>query len=105
METTINGKHVSFILDTGGAVTLLNKNVRQCVKPPFLELSPWTGRNLICMDGIKIKLLGSVGVVLQLRQIVFSTDVMVEDTCSPKADGILGLDFLKSNSFNFYKGC
>ena len=72
------------------------------MKPPPSELSPWTGRNLVGVDGTKIKVLGSANVPLQLRQIVFSIDVVVADGLT--TDGILGLDFLESNSCTINTG-
>ena len=96
VKVKINGKHVSFILDTGDGVTLVHKNLWQRIKPSSLELSPRTGRNLVGTDGTKIEVLGFVSVLLQLKQIVYSTDVMVSDSLT--TDGTLGLNLLESNS-------
>ena len=64
VKVKINGKHVSFILDTGDGVTLVHKNLWQRIKPSSLELSPCTGRNLVGADGTKIEVLGFVSVLL-----------------------------------------
>ena len=72
------------------------------MKPPSSELSPWTGRNLVGVDGTGIKVIGSPSMPLQLRQIVLSIDVMVADGLTTVC--ILGLDFLESNSCTINTG-
>ena len=77
-------------------MTMLHKNIWHRVKPALSELSPWTGKNLVGVDGTAIRVLGSVRLPLKLNEVIFSADIVVADGLT--TDGILGLDFLESNN-------
>ena len=95
IAASILGNPVSLILDTGAAVTILHKRAWDRVKSPSATLIPWTGRNLVSVEGSSLTVLGSTKLPLQLGTTVFSAEIVIADGLT--TEGILGLDFLESH--------
>ena len=50
---------VTFLLDTGSALTILNKNVWDKCKQPDDHLQPWNQQNLVGAEGTTLRVYGS----------------------------------------------
>lgn len=83
----------SFLVDTGAAVTLINKTTWQhCLPPNQYKLEPWTGHRLIGVESSPLQVLGQVSIPIEIDSQVFNVAVVVVNGISETA--ILGLDFL-----------
>ena len=90
---TINNVSVTFLLDTGSALTILNKNVGDKCKQPGDHLEPWNQQSLVGAEGTTLRVYGTACVQWKVDGIVFSHSVVVVvDPLTTEA--ILGLDFL-----------
>ena len=87
---------MSFLVDTGAAVTLLRKDTWDDLhNESTTGLQPWTGNPLVSVDGTSLRVHGQSRINLSLGGHQYPTDVMV---VSPLTTGaILGLDFLKKH--------
>ena len=92
---TINGFSVSFMPDTGAAVTLLRKDAWDRVKTMQDALTPWSGPRFVGVEGTPIRIHGTTQVPLQLGGQTFTTPMVIAD--SLRTPAILGLDFLETN--------
>ena len=92
----VYGCPVSFLLDTGSAVTLIRKDVWQSLGARGAALKPWTGHRLVGVGGEELPVQGCITTTLNLAGKDFSVRVAVVDSLSVEA--ILGLDFLQENS-------
>ena len=95
LSGSINGFSVSFMPDTGAAVTLLRKDVWDRVKSAQDTLKPWSGPRFVGVEGTPIQIHGTTQVPLRLRGQVLPTQMVVAD--SLRTSAILGLDFLEEN--------
>lgn len=85
---------ISFLLDTGAAVTLLRKDAWERVNAEKThKLSPWSGQRLVGVDGSPLQVFGQVEMKLTLVGKHFPTNVLVVSPLTTEA--ILGLDFLQ----------
>ncbi len=87
---------ISFLLDTGAAVTLLRKDAWERVSAGGgVHLSPWSGERLVGVDGSPLQVFGKaeVGLILSGRE--FRAQALVVSPLTIQA--ILGLDFLQQN--------
>lgn len=90
----INGSSVSFLLDTGAAVTLMRKDVWDSLRLTT-ELRPWCNPQLVGVDGVPLPVHGCSQIHLCLGGRDFTVRVIVADSLTSGA--ILGLDFLQEN--------
>ena len=74
---TINGVHVTLLLDTGAAVTLLRQDVWTRVGAQPSHLRPWSGATLVSAGGTPLTIHGCVCVNLELGGRKFQTDFVV----------------------------
>ena len=82
----------SILIDTGVVVSGLNKERLAQAGQKGSPLKDWTGRKLMEVQGLPLRLNGSACVQEQLAEEKSSVDVMVADTST--ADFIIGRDFL-----------
>ena len=92
----VNNQPAQFVLDTGAAVTLLQRRIWDQMKQSEAVLEPWTGQRLVGVEGTPLQVCGTVQVELKLGEEIFQTRVVVVDGLT--VDVILGLDFLETHS-------
>ena len=95
MDGQVDGTTTAFILDTGAAVTLLRRDLRDRGKQPQSTLEPWSGPKLVGANGTPIRVLGTATVNLTMAHKTFPTQVVVAEPLT--AEAIMGLDFLEKN--------
>ena len=96
VHCTINGVDVSFLLDTGAAVTLLRKDTwDQANFDNKLTLLPYSTVQLVGVDGSPLTVHGRATVKLYLEGVSTTTDIVVVSPLTTEA--ILGLDFLQEH--------
>ena len=93
IAATINGVPVTFLLDTGSALTILNKAIWDKCKQSGEQLEPWHQQSLVGAEGTTLRVYGSACVQWKVEGKMFSHSVAVVDPLT--TDAILGLDFLK----------
>ena len=91
----VNGCDVTFVVDTGAAVTLLDKMLWDRVNVTGQALSSWTGPPLVGVEGTKLDTWGTTTVEISFAGEVFRFPVLVVSSLTSSA--ILGLDFLEAN--------
>ena len=90
----VNGVRVSWLLDTGAAVTLLHKDVWAQVKASNPQkLKPWTAMKLVSAGGTPLTIHGSAQIEVELEGQKYPTEVVVVSTLTSEATCIIGLDF------------
>ena len=89
----VNDSKAMFVLDTGAAVTLLQKSLWDQVNPDGTNPAPWTGQRLVGVDGTTLQVHGVATVQLFIAEETFATNVIVVEGLAVEA--ILGLDFLE----------
>ena len=95
LHCEVNGVSAPFIIDTGAAVSLLRKDVRErCGQDPG-RLQPWAGQRLVGVDGAPLSVLGCTRIAIVVSGQVFHPQMLVVDTLT--SEGILGMDFLREN--------
>ena len=82
---------VTFLIDTGAGVSLLNKEVWDKVKPSEVVLSPVTAHRLVGVDGIPIKVQDAVSLPVTIAGMQFQHHFIIAEQIT--AEAILGLDF------------
>ena len=92
----VNNQPAKFVLDTGAAVTLLQKGIWDQMRQTEVALDPWTGQRLVGVEGTPLQVCGTVQVRLRLGEETFQMRVVVVDGLT--VDVILGLDFLEAHS-------
>ena len=71
VAATINGVSVTFLLDTGSALTILNKNIWDKCKQSDDHLEPWDQQSLVGAEGTTLKVYGSACVQWKVDGNVF----------------------------------
>ena len=77
VTATINNVSVTFLLDTGSALTILNKIVWDKCKQPGDHLEPWNQQSLVGAEGTTLRVYGSACVQWKVDGMVFSHSVIV----------------------------
>ena len=67
----IGGHVVSFLVDTGSGVSLLNKNVWDMLKPTEDLIAPATSHRLVGVDGSPLNILGSAIIPITISEMTF----------------------------------
>ena len=95
LSGSIGGEQISWLLDTGAAVTLLREDAwrRLRTKQKFPELKPWSSLKLVGAGGDPLTIHGSAHIELELGGGKFEAEVVVVSPLTSEA--ILGLDFLQ----------
>ena len=95
VAATINNVPVTFLLDTGSALTILRKSIWDRCKQPDDKLEPWNQQSLVGVEGTTLRVYGSTCVQweVDIDGKEFSHNVAVVDPLTTEA--ILRLDFLK----------
>ena len=84
-------KHsLSFFIDTGSAVSMLQSAMWNQSKPPGSVLSPWGGNKLVGVNGSNLHIHGSANVTIAFMNQAFTCTMVVVDDLT--VDAILGLD-------------
>jgi len=94
----IQKRPVTFLLDTGSPVSLLNSTIWEKIKPTDSIVSiphPWTGSAMIGVGGQHLQIQGTAEVQVQVADQLFPIRMLIADNLSTEA--ILGLDFLETN--------
>ena len=97
VDGKINSKSVSFLLDTGAAVSLIRKDIWDSLGLA-VDLTTWSSdAQLVGVDGSPLPVCGCTQIMLQLGGAVeYAVQIIVIKSLTPGA--ILGLDFLRNNS-------
>ena len=85
---------VSFLIDTGAGVSLLSTSIWEKIKPTKEELNPIVTHRLVGVDGVPIKVDGTVSVPITIGSMTVQHDFIVAKQIT--AEAILGLDFLEA---------
>ena len=83
------------MLDTGAAVTLVLKELRELSKLQGMELEEWNGKQLVGVEGTPLHVCGITQVQISLGGRCFQLQVVIVSGLT--VDVILGLDFLEAN--------
>ena len=86
---------VSFLVDTGAGVSLLRGDVWDRAMPENNEMRKEVTDRLVGVDGIPIKVRGTVSTKVYLEGLVFNQKFVIADGITVEA--ILGMDFLEAN--------
>ena len=93
IDVEIQGKIFEFLVDTGATITLISRKVAQDHLLGEGSLEPLKSDILIA-DGTTLKIYGMQALKFSIHNRQFQHKMVVADLT---VDGILGLDFLKSN--------
>ena len=91
LSCRIYNSPVSFLVDTGAGVSLLSKPVWDKIKPTKAGLNPIVTHRLVGVDGVPIKVDGTVSVPITIEGVTLQHDFIVAEQIT--AEAILGLDF------------
>ena len=91
----VSGVQASFVVDTGAAVTLLDKTLWDKVNNAGQALSTWTGPPLVGVEGTRLETWGTTTIEITFSGETFKFPVLVASSLT--ADAILGMDFLDDN--------
>ena len=86
------GISISFLLETGASVMLLQNDTRERVSSRN-SLSPWSGQHLLGVDGSPLQVFCHTELQFILSEKEFIAQVVVVSPLTTEA--ILGLDFLQ----------
>ena len=86
---------MSFLIDTGAGVSLLRGDIWDRVMPENNGMDKEAVYCLVGVDGIPIKVRGTVSVKISLKGLVFNQKFVIADGIT--AEAILGMDFLEAN--------
>lgn len=84
---------VSFLIDTGAGVSLLQGSVWDKIRPKDHKLRTVTVHRLVGVDGIPIRVRGSAWIQFSIGGMEFDHEFIIADHIT--AEAILGLDFLR----------
>ena len=94
---TVNGIPMSFLLDTGPAVTLLRQDTWETITANCpQDLKNWSELRLVSADGSPLTIHGSAQFLVDLGGGNRETEVVVVSPLTTEA--IIGLDFLKDHN-------
>ena len=96
LSCSVDRTPVSFLIDTGAGVSLLSKEVWGRLNQTEEMLRPVVSQRIVGVDGIPIKIEGSVSVPVTIGNATFNHDFIVANEITTEA--ILGLDFLEAKS-------
>ena len=91
----MNNVPVSFLIDTGAGVSLLQGNVWDKIRSKDQKLMTVTLQRLVGVDGIPIRIRGSTLIQFSIGSMEFKHEFVIADHIT--AEAILGLDFLEAN--------
>lgn len=96
ISANVGGVWVSFLVDTGAAVSLIDGNVWDNIKSlqDTVTLNPVATR-LVGVDGVPLQVRGSAVLDLSLKGLRVEQNLIVADSLT--SQGILGMDFLESH--------
>ena len=86
---------VSFLVDTGAAVSLVSSEVWERIKPSTAPRMNPVGLRLVGVDGAPLQIQGSVTIELEISGKTFKQELIVVNALI--SEGILGLNFLEAN--------
>ena len=86
---------VSFLVDTGAAVSLVSSEVWERIKPPTAPRMNPVGLRLVGVDGAPLQIQGSVTIELEISGKTFKQELIVVNALT--SEGILRLNFLEAN--------
>ena len=86
---------VSFLVDTGAAVSLVSSEVWECIKPPTAPRMNPVGLRLVGVGGAPLQIQRSVTIELEFSGKTFKQELIVVNVLT--SEGILGLNFLEAN--------
>ena len=95
LKGQISGVSVSFLVDTGAGVSLLNGRIWDQAGFTNIRISPAPHSNLVGVDGHPIQVRGVVTIPLTISNTVFNQEFVIADNIT--AEGILGMDFLEEH--------
>ena len=95
MSCDIYGRPVSFLVDTGVGVSLLNKALWDKISRVDKELNPVVSHCIMGVDGMPIKVHGSVSIPITINGEDYKHKFIVAEQLINEA--ILGLDFMETN--------
>ena len=95
LQGWVSNVSVSFLVDTGAGVSLLNVHVWDQAGLTNVKMSPAPHSNLIGVDGHPLHVRGIVTIPLTTSSTVFTQAFVIANNIT--ADGILGMDFLEKN--------
>jgi len=96
LSCNIYNTPVSFLIDTGTGVSLLNKEVWDKLNQTKDALKPVVTQRIMGVDGIPNRIEGSVSVPVTIGKATVTHDFIVANEIT--AEAILGLDFLEAQS-------
>ena len=104
LSCSIGGHVVSFLVDTGAGVSLLNKDVWDRLKSKEDTILPAMSHRLVGVDGAPLNVLGSAIIPITISGITLKHKFVIAEQIT--ADTILVLDFLEANKcvLNLAKG-
>ena len=88
--------NVSFLVNTGAAVSLVSSKVWNHIKPSTAPRMNSVNLRLVGVDGAPLQIQGSVTVELEISGKIFKQELIVVNALT--SEGILGLNFLEANS-------
>ena len=86
---------VSFLIDTGAGVSLLQGNIWDKIRSDDHKLTTVTLQRLVGVDGMPIRVRGSILIQFSIGSMEFNHEFVVADHIT--AEAIFGLDFLEAN--------
>ena len=87
------GESVSFLVDTGAGVLLLNGKVWDRMVPKNINTEVTEFHNLVGVDGHPIKVHGSASLPMVAAETGFLQKFIIADSIT--TEGILGMDFME----------
>ena len=104
LSCSMGGHIVSFLVDTGAGVSLLNKDAWDKLKSKQDTIFPAMSHRLVGVDGAPLNVLGSAIIPITISGLTFKHKFVIAEKIT--ADAILGLDFLEANEcvLNLAKG-
>ena len=97
LHSSVGGKPTSFLIDMGARVSLIAANVWKGIsRDNQTALEPWSGRNLVGVNGLPLTTHGRARVQAMLEGEKVTLNAIVVSNLT--LDAILGLEFLRENN-------